>query len=154
MIQRARVRPLIIPTILYLVAMVALGWVMEYQVHISASIILAFFVGGLDTCILAAFCKYLVLLDSLVILTAHPATLVVDIFQQQSFSVTACVNLSRCLIVAAGAATIQPLIQAIGVGWAFTVCASIALASCPFALAVLAYGDKWRTRRLMRSANA
>ena len=154
MIQRARIRPLIIPTILYLLAMVALGWVMEYQVHISASIILAFFVGGLDTCILAAFCKYLVLLDRLVILTAHPATLVVDLFQQQSFSVTACVNLSRCLIAAAGTATIQPLIQAIGVGWAFTVCASIALASCPFALAELAYGDKWRTRRLMRSANA
>jgi hypothetical protein len=64
----------------------------------------------------------------------------VDLFQKQSFSVTACVNLSRCLIAAAGAAAIQPLIQAVGVGWAFTVCAGIALASCPFALAVLSNG--------------
>jgi hypothetical protein len=158
MIQRARIRPLVIPTILYLATTVALGWVMEYRVHISASIILAFFVGGLDTCILAAFCEYCTHqirgCDPLLRLTRRvPATLVVDLFQKQSFSVTACVNLSRCLIAAAGAAAIEPLIQAVGVGWAFTVCAGIAFASCPFALAVLSCGDGWRTNRLLRNVD-
>jgi hypothetical protein len=57
LIQRARIRPLIFPTIWYLATVVGLGWALEYQLHLSVSILLAFFIGGLDTCILAAFCK-------------------------------------------------------------------------------------------------
>ncbi|EOD46770.1 putative mfs multidrug protein [Neofusicoccum parvum UCRNP2] len=105
-IERARIRPMIIPTVLFIASVVAFGWVIEYHVHIVVSITLAFFVGGLDTCILATF--------------SLKATLVVDLFQRQSFSVTACLNLSRCLVAAAGTAAIQPMIRAIGVGWAFT----------------------------------
>ncbi|GME36964.1 hypothetical protein OIDMADRAFT_135607 [Neofusicoccum parvum] len=105
-IERARIRPMIIPTVLFIASVVAFGWVIEYHVHIAVSITLAFLVGGLDTCILATF--------------SLKATLVIDLFQRQSFSVTACLNLSRCLVAAAGTAAIQPMIRAIGVGWAFT----------------------------------
>ncbi|EJD43314.1 MFS general substrate transporter [Auricularia subglabra TFB-10046 SS5] len=132
-IERARIRPMIVPTALFLASVVAFGWVVQRRVHIAVSITLAFFVGGLDTCILATF-----------------STLVVDLFQKQSFSVTACMNLSRCLFAAGGTAIIQPLIRAVGVGWAFTLCAVVALFSCPFAWAEWHYGQRWRKARKMR----
>lgn len=56
-IELARIKPIIIPTIAYIISVVALGWIIEYHVHIAASITMAFFVGGLDTIVLAAFCK-------------------------------------------------------------------------------------------------
>jgi hypothetical protein len=79
-------------------------------------------------------------------LIADLATLLVDIFPQEAFSITTCVNLSRCLLAAGAAAVIQPAIDAIGVGWAFTICAAGALASCPLALVeqCVFYSDLYR----------
>lgn len=57
-------------------------------------------------------------------------------------------NLSRCLLAAGGTAAIGPLIRAVGVGWAFTICAAAALASCFFALMELWRGRHWRAGRM------
>ncbi|KAK1988354.1 major facilitator superfamily transporter [Colletotrichum cereale] len=130
-IELARIKPVIIPTVAYLVSVVALGWIIELHVHIAASITMAFFVGGLDTIILAAF-----------------STLIVDLFRNQSFSATASMNLSRCLLASGGTAAIGPLIRAVGVGWAFTLCAIAALASCFLALVELWRGRHWRAERM------
>lgn len=56
-------------------------------------------------------------------------------------------NLARCLLASGGTAAIGPLIRAIGVGWAFTLCAFIALAACSLALAELWRGRHWRAKR-------
>lgn len=56
-IEHARIKPIIVPTFAFLASVVALGWIIQYHVHIAASIVMAFFVGGLDTVILAACCK-------------------------------------------------------------------------------------------------
>ncbi|EFQ35113.1 major facilitator superfamily transporter [Colletotrichum graminicola M1.001] len=130
-IELARIKPVIIPTVAYLVSVVALGWIIEFHVHIAASITMSFFVGGLDTIILAAF-----------------STLIVDLFRSQSFSATASMNLSRCLLASGGTAAIGPLIRAVGVGWAFTLCAMVALASCSLALLELWRGRHWRAKRM------
>ncbi|KAF2193980.1 hypothetical protein K469DRAFT_536308, partial [Zopfia rhizophila CBS 207.26] len=129
-IELVRIRPMIVPIALFIPCVVAFGWVVDYHAHIAVSITLAIFIGGLDTCILAAFLM-----------------LVVDLFQSQSFSVTAYMNLSHCLIAAGGTTVVQPLIQAVGVGWAFTTCASITLTTCPFATTKLYYGTRWRNKR-------
>ncbi|EHA58476.1 hypothetical protein MGG_08656 [Pyricularia oryzae 70-15] len=129
-IELARIKPLIIPTVVFLVSVVALGWIMEYHVHIAASITIAFFVGGLSTIVFAGF-----------------SILIVDLFKSQSFSATASMNLSRCLIASGGTAAIGPLIRAVGVGWAFTICAAVGLASCSLALAELWRGRHWRAKR-------
>ncbi|WYZ41967.1 hypothetical protein EsH8_V_000862 [Colletotrichum jinshuiense] len=134
-IELARIKPVIIPTVAYLVSVVALGWIIEAHVHIAASITMAFFVGGLDTIILAAF-----------------STLIVDLFRSQSFSATASMNLSRCLLASGGTAAIGPLIRAVGVGWAFTICAIAALASCSFAMLELWRGRHWRAKRIQAAA--
>ena len=57
-IEHARLRPTIVPTVLYIACIVAFGWVIQGKVHLSVSIILAFFIGLFDTCILATFCKF------------------------------------------------------------------------------------------------
>ncbi|KAF6810474.1 major facilitator superfamily transporter [Colletotrichum sojae] len=129
-IELARIKPVVIPTVIYVAFVVALGWIIESNVHIAASITMAFFVGGLSTVILAVF-----------------STLIVDIFRTQSFSATASMNLSRCLLSAGGTAAIGPLIRAVGVGWAFTLCAVAALLSCSFAALELWRGRHWRARR-------
>ncbi|KAK2053263.1 major facilitator superfamily transporter [Colletotrichum caudatum] len=134
-IELARIKSVIIPTVAYLVSVVALGWIIELHVHIAASIAMAFFVGGLDTIILAAF-----------------STLIVDLFRSQSFSATASMNLSRCLLASGGTVAIGPLIRAVGVGWAFTLCAVVALASCSLALLELWRGRHWRARRMRAAA--
>ncbi|KAK2028282.1 major facilitator superfamily transporter [Colletotrichum zoysiae] len=134
-IELARIKPVIIPTVAYLLSVVALGWIIKFHVHIAASITMAFFIGGLDTIILAAF-----------------STLIVDLFRSQSFSATASINLSRCLLASGGTAAISPLIRAVGVGWAFTICAIVALISCSLALLELCRGRHWRARR-MREAS-
>ncbi|TLS26456.1 hypothetical protein PpBr36_05519 [Pyricularia pennisetigena] len=129
-IELARIKPLVIPTFVFLISVVALGWIMEYHVHIAASITVAFFVGGLSTITFAGF-----------------SILIVDLFKSQSFSATASMNLSRCLIASGGTAAIGPLIRAVGVGWAFTTCAAVGLASCSLALAELWRGRHWRAKR-------
>ncbi|TLD12492.1 uncharacterized protein PgNI_02766 [Pyricularia grisea] len=129
-IELARIKPLMIPTVVFLISVVALGWIMEYHVHIAASITVAFFVGGLSTIIFAGF-----------------SILIVDLFKSQSFSATASMNLSRCLIASGGTAVIGPLIRAVGVGWAFTICAAVGLISCSLALAELWRGREWRAKR-------
>ncbi|KAI0849385.1 major facilitator superfamily transporter [Daldinia vernicosa] len=129
-IERARIFPLIPPTILYIISVLGFGWAVDVRGHVSVPIILGFFVGGFDTCILAGF-----------------STLVVDLFESQSFSVTATMNLSRCLLAAGGTSLIQPLIERLGVGFAFTVCAAGCVAVCPLAAAELFRGKHWRHKR-------
>lgn len=56
-------------------------------------------------------------------------------------------NLSRCILAAGGTAAIGPLIRAIGVGWAYTLCAIVTLASSSLALIELWKGPHWRKKR-------
>jgi MFS family permease len=56
-IERARILGLRIPTALYIISVVGFGWAVQTRVHVSVPIILGFFMGGLDTMILATFCE-------------------------------------------------------------------------------------------------
>ncbi|MCJ1324215.1 hypothetical protein MMC10_000877 [Thelotrema lepadinum] len=58
-IELARIKPAIIPTIGFLISVVAFGWTVQHNVHIAIPISLSFFIGGLDTVILATFCKFI-----------------------------------------------------------------------------------------------
>ena len=55
-IERARILGLRLPTLLYIISVVGFGWAVQSRVHVSVPIILGFFMGGLDTMILATFC--------------------------------------------------------------------------------------------------
>ncbi len=158
-IERARILSLRLPSFFFIASTIAFGWAIQAHAHISVSIILAFFVGGFDTCILATFCKLkrIPLIPDTSFFFSHStyhdlATLVVDLFESNSFAATAAMNLSRCILAAAGTSTIEPMINALNPGWTFTILGCICGVASLFAFAEYRYGHQWRLKRRLRES--
>lgn len=77
-------------------------------------------------------------------------TLLLDGAAGESASIMAASNLSRCLVGAGGTAIIEPMIQAIGVGWSFTVLGLVLFACSPMLYAVRCFGARFRLAREAR----
>ncbi len=111
--------------------LVAYGWVLEYRLHPSISLILQFVIGGAITVIFNAC-----------------GTLIVDLHPLRPSTAQAAVNLVRCAFAAGGLAALQPLIDAVGAGWCYTI---FALLTGGTALACVVFGriwgEKWRRQR-------
>ena len=73
-------------------------------------------------------------------------TYLVDVFSDRSAAASASLNLARCLFAAAGTSFIMPMIDGVGAGLAFTICAAVQL----FAITGLAvqwrFAGEWRRR--------
>lgn len=76
--------------------------------------------------------------------------MIIDLFETSSFAATASMNLSRCVLSAAGTSAIEPMIKAIGMGWTFTILSGIVVLATPLALAEYRYGAGWRKQRVAR----
>ncbi|KAI5456981.1 major facilitator superfamily domain-containing protein [Mariannaea sp. PMI_226] len=73
--------------------------------------------------------------------------LLVDMHPGKAGTATAANNLSRCLVGAAATAAIVPMIDAMGVGWAFTLVGGLLFVTCPALIALMVFGVKWRKER-------
>ncbi|KAK2002997.1 major facilitator superfamily transporter [Colletotrichum falcatum] len=71
-------------------------------------------------------------------------TLIVDIHPGKAGTATAANNFTRCLLGAASTAAIVPIINGIGVGWAFTLMALLNILFSPALFAIMYWGVKWR----------
>lgn len=126
----------------------------------SGPLILHFVLGFLETCIVQVFpISYINPLSSL-LLARHDTTkgltfrlhtcntLLVDIFQDKPSAAAASGNIVRCGLSAAGIATMEPLMQRMGLGWYFTLLsvlgAVVGLASCEV---IKRKGMDWRLAR-------
>ncbi|KAE8341689.1 hypothetical protein BDV24DRAFT_174357 [Aspergillus arachidicola] len=98
----------------------AFGWLLQFAVHLAVPVTLLFF---LSLALTSAFnCASILLVD---LNPASPA------------AATAASNLVRCLLAAGATALIDPMQQAMGCGWAFTVVALVVLATIlPFILLI------------------
>ena len=96
------------------------GWLLELRVSIAGLIVVL-------------FATSFVLSGSMQVLS----TLMVDLWPGRSAAATAANNLFRCEVGAAASAAIQPMIQAMGRGWAYTTLALISAASTPFLVLVV-----------------
>ena len=96
------------------------GWLLELHVSIAGLIVIL-------------FATSFVLSASMQVLS----TLMVDLWPGRSAAATAANNLFRCEVGAAASAAIQPMIQAMGRGWAYTTLALISAASTPFLILVV-----------------
>lgn len=103
-IEKARYRNCV-PFILLEVALVAgYGWAVHSHVHPCVPLILQFLICGLST------------------LLSHTASaLLVDLFPKMSSTAYASGQIARCGLSAASAAIVQPLVDAAGRGWYFTI---------------------------------
>ncbi|KAF7554648.1 hypothetical protein G7Z17_g2809 [Cylindrodendrum hubeiense] len=126
-VERARLEiafPLLFSTV---VSIIAWGWSLDANAHPA--------VPGVISAILGA---------SIVGLNNTSNALLVDIHPGKAGTATAANNLSRCLIGAGATAAIVPMIDAMGIGWAFTLVGGLILLCFPALLALLVWGIKWR----------
>lgn len=124
---------------LYLAAaslILAYGWLLESHVRIAGPIVVLFatsFVLGASMQVLS--------------------TLMVDLWPGRSGAATAANNFFRCELGAIASAAIQPMINAMGRGWAFTTFALISAASTPLLAFVIKRGGARRKAELAQKDN-
>jgi hypothetical protein len=96
------------------------------------------------------------------------STLMIDLFPEQSSSVTACVsvyifdrhplqlltcqqnNLVRCTLAAVVVSVMQPLINRIGLGWTYVILGFLSLLTIPLIFLDIHVGPRYRLARQKR----
>ena len=71
-------------------------------------------------------------------------TLLTDLNQEKPSSAQAAYNLIRCALAAGGIAALEPVINALDVGWCFTLYAGICLGTLPLVVILRWLGNRWR----------
>ena len=134
-IEQARIDVILPAHILGTAALITLGWLMHYRVHIAANLVVGCFVGlGVS----ASF--------------NTSNTLLIDLHRGKPATATAAVNFVRCLISAGGVAAIVPMVQAMNPGWCFTFWGLLFIAIMPMIWSLTHYGPKWRAEVAERKA--
>jgi multidrug resistance protein len=105
------------------VTVLAFGWVLKFGEPLPAPEVLLFFIGVGQT---GGFIS--------------TSTLLVDLHTANPAAATAANNMVRSFFSAAASAAIDPMLTAMGRGWAFTLVAFILLATIPFLLLLCGMG--------------
>ena len=118
--------------LLYLgnIGSIAYGWTLDYKTHISGPLILLFVFGYGS---MAGFQVMQVLMT--------------DINPGKAASSTAANNLFRCLLGAGSTAAVVPMIDKMGVGWAYTFASLVWIALSPTLWLLMKYGPIWRKEK-------
>ena len=134
-IERARLEVACLPLVLSAGLTSSWGWILRARPSLAAPLVVFFIIGFFNT---ASFTML--------------STLVVDLYPHSPATATAALNLVRCLIAAVGVAVIQHIINAMGLGWAYTFLALLSLAVYPSLLIVIKWGPKWREQRFLKAS--
>ncbi|KAJ6143893.1 MFS general substrate transporter [Penicillium samsonianum] len=112
---------------LYCLCVVAFGWVMDYNVHLAAPLIILFFCGnasgGVNNTI---------------------NMLAVDLNADRPASTRAAMSLVNRLVSAGAVAAVAPLIEVIGIGWVGVLLAVLMIISTPALWTLYFWGQSWR----------
>ncbi|ETS86679.1 hypothetical protein PFICI_00507 [Pestalotiopsis fici W106-1] len=128
-LEKARLRLVPIFSVVQCASILLFGWCIQFPntVPLAIPIISTFITGWSSVSIQSVITTYLV-----------------DIFSDRSAAATASLNLARCLFAAGGTSFIMPLINGIGVGLAFTICAIVQVAALLAVSVAWKYAGKWR----------
>ncbi|KAK4242995.1 major facilitator superfamily domain-containing protein [Corynascus novoguineensis] len=136
-IEAARYRFCLAFILVEALLVVGYGWAVWFRVHPSVPVILQFFACALST-----------------FLSHTSSTLLVDIFPNFSSSAYASGQLMRCGLSAASAAVLQPLVDAVGRGWYFTIFSLFVSLTCAGSVVVSLWkGMCWRQKRSKQIAS-
>ncbi|GKZ26485.1 hypothetical protein AbraIFM66951_005821 [Aspergillus brasiliensis] len=111
-IEKARLRLVPIFAGAQCLPLILFGWTIQYQVHIAVPIISTFITGWTVVSMQSIIMTYLV-----------------DIFHERSAAASASINLARCLFAAGGTSFVMPMINGVGAGVTFTICAAVQFVS-------------------------
>ena len=107
------------------------GWALEYHLHPAIPLILQFFVGGSITIVFNAC-----------------GTLLIDLHPLRPGTAQASLNIVRCTFAAGGLAGLQPLINAVGSGWCFTMIGLVTGGTATAGVVIgRVWGEGWRRQR-------
>jgi multidrug resistance protein len=128
-IEKARLRLVPLFSILQCLSIMLFGWSINYpkQVHIAVPIVSTFITGWTAVSTQSVIMTYLV-----------------DVFHDRSAAASASLNLARCLLAAGGTSFVMPMINGIGVGWAFTVCVATQVLALGLLVVQWKFGARWR----------
>ncbi|KAI1822256.1 chloramphenicol resistance protein [Xylaria intraflava] len=132
-LEKARIE--LISPLIYVggAACIGYGWALEHQVSVVVPVVLSFFIG---LCVTWPF--------------QIMNLLIVDTYPGAPATATAANNLVRCLSGAAATAAIEPIIVAIGRGWAYTILALFILVPSPVLWVIAKNGQRWRKERIQK----
>ncbi|KAK7416887.1 hypothetical protein QQX98_004945 [Neonectria punicea] len=133
-IEKARLRSISPFLIITSLATTGYGWSLHAGTHIAVPLVLQFISGSTQIAIFV-FCS----------------TLLTDYNHEQSSTAQASYNLVRCAMAAAGVASLEPLVQAVRIGWACTIWAAIGIICVPLLVLLRVRGWKWRRQKAERS---
>lgn len=128
-IEKARLRLIPVFSVLQCLSILLFGWTVHFprRVHIAVPIVSTFFTGWTAVSAQSIVMTYLV-----------------DVFHDRSAAAGASLNLARCLLAAGGTSLIMPMINSIGVGPAFSVCAAVQATATVLIGIQWKYGGRWR----------
>ncbi|KAI9373743.1 major facilitator superfamily domain-containing protein [Aspergillus egyptiacus] len=130
-IERARSRGTYYLLVISTCTLLAYGWTAKYKKHFSILLVLQFIQGFWGTCFYMIY-----------------STLLIDVFPETPSTAAASASITRCALAAIGVTTLQPFLDAAGLGWYLTAlglfsaeCGTVAV-HC-----VRQYGMRWRQQR-------
>ncbi|KAI4133080.1 MAG: hypothetical protein LQ347_002298 [Umbilicaria vellea] len=136
-IERARARGTPILLVISTASIIGYGWAVSSHAHLSIVLILQFIQGFWGTCFYTIF-----------------NTLLVDVFPESPSTAAAAASITRCAMAAAGVAILQPLLDAAGRGWYFTVLGLWSGGCGAGAVwAIQVHGMQWRKARTAKAAS-
>ncbi|KAI0016434.1 major facilitator superfamily domain-containing protein [Xylariomycetidae sp. FL0641] len=127
-IEATRFRGIYILAAVSVVGTVGYGVALMTEAHISVMLVLQFLTGATTSSIFT-MC----------------GTLLTDLNSNRSATAQAAYNLVRCLGAGASIAALEPLVSAVGSGWAFSIYAILMLLELPIAWLLITRGLSWRT---------
>ncbi|KAJ6515186.1 major facilitator superfamily domain-containing protein [Mycena vitilis] len=129
-IERARLRLIPAFLALFVASCIGYGWCIAGRTNIAGPLVLLFFVG-------------------LVVITVMNSTqtLMLDLIPAQGSAITACNNLVRCGLGAGLVSGIQPLLDALGPGYAYLLLGGVAALTGPLVWLGVYIGPRCRERR-------
>ncbi|KAG2174712.1 hypothetical protein INT43_005770 [Umbelopsis isabellina] len=136
-IFHARFHSVWIPLILFDVLIMIYGFLLWKEVHMAGPLVVHFFIGFCNTSLFSGI-----------------QALLIDLYPENSASISASNNFVRCLLGAASTATIQAGISAIGVHYMFLTLGLICFACNSILIALVRFGPEWRAQRMKREQEA
>ncbi|KAM0315048.1 hypothetical protein ACHAO8_004154 [Botrytis cinerea] len=126
-IEKARLQVGFPMILLASLSTITYGWIMDFRVNIAGP------------CVILVVLGY-----TLIASTQAVSILIVDINPGAAGTATAAFNLVRCLLGAGSTALIVPMVDKMGLGWAYTFIALLYVVLSPMLFAVMKWGPDWR----------
>ncbi|KAI9444681.1 MFS general substrate transporter [Lactarius indigo] len=130
-IERARLQIAPYLVVVYTSCVIGYGWSLRAKTSIAVPLILQVIMGAAVISVMNAV-----------------SALLVDLVPNQGSSITACNNVVRCLMGAGMVTIINPIISAMGNGWAYVLLGGSCVLVSPLIWVEVRWGPVWRERRL------